>query len=253
LYHEHRYKDGKILFAAGGEYLDGTANAEAHGIVDIGKTGKVFAGIADHKGIIISTVGEFLDIGKYHAGVFVSVKSDELKSGEFPIPFGGEREVLLSLGYEGSAKFFYRGSGKFHSFNGFIRFGEGERRRYTPAAFYNDRRDLGEFTLRFAGQEKADIPLQPQNTHLSEQGTLAIAPAFMRTPSVNRQSVDAFYTLKNRVIAGYKLSRTDAKGLIEFSHVPSLGFNAGPAKIILSYDTNKKHLSAFASFRHKMK
>ena len=247
LYHEHQYKKGKILFGTAVEYLSGTSNIEVHGIVELSQSNNIFAGAANRTGIKIATIGDFLDIGKYHLGLFASVKS-----GGVPASFGGVREVLLSLGYENYAKFFYRDDGNFRSFNGFVRFGRGEKRRYTPAAFYNDRHNFGEFTLRFAGEEKADIPLQPQNMHLSDQGTLAIAPSFLRTLKTNHQGVEGYYTHNGKWIGGYGFSRTENKPNTIYENTISAGANIGPIKIVGSWNT-RKTLSVHASIRHTIK
>lgn len=236
----------RILLGAAAEYLDGRVSGEAHAVANLTKRHKAFAGYGNVSGTSIATIGDFFNIGKYHTGALASFKSSEISNA-----FGSRRQVLLNIGRENVFKFFYRDDGKARSFTGFARFGKKGSNRYTPRAFFNDRLDFAEFTLRQSRAEQANIPLRPENTHLSDHGTCAFAPRISSSSTAKLQEAEVFCTLGERWIGGYKFSRKENKSGTAADHTLSGGVNLGPAKLILGWNTDKGFY-VYASLVHRI-
>jgi hypothetical protein len=244
----YQFEGRKFLVGSGVEYINGKLAGEFHARFGKPRSNQIFAGYGNFGGKSAFMIGDFFNKGKYHFGILGSFKTDTL-----PVQFGERNQIMFYAAYQDFYKFFYRDDGRTRLLNGFVRFGNTpEKIRYSPRAFDIDRIDFAEFELRRAGVELFDIPLRPENIHLSDQGVCAFAPRFLSTPQSNSQTIHAYCTISGRWIIGYGFSRLENNSGTNSSHTFNAGANIGHVKIVGGINTERGP-SVHASLRIPIK
>ena len=236
-------KKGPVTFGASAEYINGEESGEAHARIDTGSNkvfgnNKVFLAYGNTGGASTFTAADFLNVGKYHFGIGIAFRDKELGK-DLRIQFSGKNQMRLYAARENRAKFFYANDGNAQSLTGFFRIGNNYR-PYEPAGFDADRFDFFQQVAVHSRYWLFHPILPAQNTHLSEQGTVAVAPRFSKNKETGTTTygVDGFYTYRN-LVGGYGIEQTKKNGETTTNHKISAGAVIGPARFIGTWDSEK--------------
>ncbi|MFA4820422.1 MAG: hypothetical protein WC613_05705 [Candidatus Aenigmatarchaeota archaeon] len=236
-------KKGPVVLGASAEYINGAGSGEAHARIDTGSNkvfgnNRVFLAYGNTGGASTFTAADFFNVGKYNFGIGAAFRDHELGK-DLRVTFSGENQVRLYAARENRAKFFYANDGNSQSLTGFVRIGN-DYSPYEPAGLDADRYD---FFQQAAVHSRYWIfhPILPaQNTHLSEQGTVAFAPRFSKNKETRTTTygIDSFYTYEN-FIGGYGFEKNTRDGETNSSHKISAGAVVGPARFIGTWESEK--------------
>ncbi len=227
---------GRLSVGFGVEHLNDKLSAEAHSRIRINANNALFAGYGIAEGTSTVSAGYMYDIGKNHFAVGVAKRNNEMDK-NMGVQFSGKTQLLLYYSIDNNAKFFYSRDENFQSLFGFIRFGE-KYIPYTRGAFDADRFDFLQQPTVLSKYWAFHPILPPQNTHLSEQGTVAIAPKFFKNGKTTTYGMEGFHTYK-KFIHGYGFEQTIKDGESKTSYRVSTGAIIGPGRVIGSWDSGK--------------